>query len=163
MKYAWIDGERKAYPLPAMCETLAVSISAIGRGGAEGAQAQAAYRCTAARADSSDPPGIERCLRLTPDGTRVAGSGCPAPSRGWSGSCVRTASGHGTSDATGPRRTPSTACRCSESAGSELRPQAPNQAWSADSPTSEEEGWLYLAVVLDLLTGRSSAGRSSPG
>ncbi|MBI4204915.1 MAG: transposase [Betaproteobacteria bacterium] len=27
MKYAWIDTQRKAYPLPAMCETLAVSIS----------------------------------------------------------------------------------------------------------------------------------------
>ena len=27
MKYAWIDGERKMYPLPAMCTTLAVSIS----------------------------------------------------------------------------------------------------------------------------------------
>ena len=27
MKYAWIDGQRKAYPLPAMCATLAVSIS----------------------------------------------------------------------------------------------------------------------------------------
>ena len=27
MKYAWIDGQRKAYPLPAMCTTLAVSVS----------------------------------------------------------------------------------------------------------------------------------------
>ena len=27
MKYAWIDTQRKAYPLPAMCETLTVSIS----------------------------------------------------------------------------------------------------------------------------------------
>ena len=27
MKYAWIDGERKAYPLPAMYTTLAVSVS----------------------------------------------------------------------------------------------------------------------------------------
>jgi putative transposase len=27
VKYAWIDGPRKAYPLPAMCETLTVSIS----------------------------------------------------------------------------------------------------------------------------------------
>ena len=27
MKYAWIDGQRKAYPLPAMCATLAVSLS----------------------------------------------------------------------------------------------------------------------------------------
>ena len=27
MKYAWIDGQRKAYPLPAMCTTLTVSIS----------------------------------------------------------------------------------------------------------------------------------------
>ena len=27
MKYAWIEGQRKAYPLPAMCTTLAVSIS----------------------------------------------------------------------------------------------------------------------------------------
>ena len=27
MKYAWINAQRKAYPLPAMCGTLAVSIS----------------------------------------------------------------------------------------------------------------------------------------
>ena len=27
MKYAWIEGQRQAYPLPAMCTTLAVSIS----------------------------------------------------------------------------------------------------------------------------------------
>jgi hypothetical protein len=27
VKYAWIDGQRQAYPLPAMCTTLAVSIS----------------------------------------------------------------------------------------------------------------------------------------
>ena len=27
MKYAWIDAQRKAYPLPAMCETLSVSIT----------------------------------------------------------------------------------------------------------------------------------------
>ena len=27
MKYAWIEAQRKAYPLPAMCETLTVSIS----------------------------------------------------------------------------------------------------------------------------------------
>lgn len=27
MKYAWIDTQRKAYPLPVMCETLTVSIS----------------------------------------------------------------------------------------------------------------------------------------
>ena len=27
MKYAWIDGQRRAYPLPAMCGTLAVSVS----------------------------------------------------------------------------------------------------------------------------------------
>jgi putative transposase len=27
VKYAWIEGQRQAYPLPAMCTTLAVSIS----------------------------------------------------------------------------------------------------------------------------------------
>ena len=27
MKYAWIDTQRKAYPLPVMCGTLTVSIS----------------------------------------------------------------------------------------------------------------------------------------
>lgn len=27
MKYAWIDGQRRAYPLPAMCATLSVSMS----------------------------------------------------------------------------------------------------------------------------------------
>ena len=39
MKYAWIDAQRKAYPLPAMCETLAVSASgyrAWKRGGSPG-------------------------------------------------------------------------------------------------------------------------------
>ena len=36
MKYAWIDAQRREYPLPDMCEVLAVSISgyrAWGRGG----------------------------------------------------------------------------------------------------------------------------------
>jgi transposase InsO family protein len=39
MKYAWIDAQRKSYPLPAMCETLAVSASgyrAWKRGGSPG-------------------------------------------------------------------------------------------------------------------------------
>jgi len=27
MKYVWIDAQRKAYPLPVMCDTLTVSIS----------------------------------------------------------------------------------------------------------------------------------------
>jgi putative transposase len=27
MKYAWMDTQRKAYPLPVMCETLEVSVS----------------------------------------------------------------------------------------------------------------------------------------
>jgi len=31
MKYAWIDAHRRAYPLPVMCETLAVSISGLPR------------------------------------------------------------------------------------------------------------------------------------
>jgi hypothetical protein len=31
MKYAWIDAQRRAYPLPAMCETLAVSASCQGQ------------------------------------------------------------------------------------------------------------------------------------
>ena len=29
MKYAWIDAQRKMYPLPAMCETLAVSVERL--------------------------------------------------------------------------------------------------------------------------------------
>ena len=36
MKYAWIDAQRREYPLPAMCEALAVSVSgyrAWSRGG----------------------------------------------------------------------------------------------------------------------------------
>jgi len=39
MKYAWIDAQRKSYPLPAMCETLSVSTSgyrAWKRGGSPG-------------------------------------------------------------------------------------------------------------------------------
>jgi putative transposase len=39
MRYAWIDAQRKAYPLPVMCETLSVSASgyrAWKRGGSPG-------------------------------------------------------------------------------------------------------------------------------
>jgi hypothetical protein len=32
VKYAWIDAQRREYPLPDMCEVLAVSISATDPG-----------------------------------------------------------------------------------------------------------------------------------
>ena len=153
MKYAWIDTQRKAYPLPAMCGTLAVSIGgyrAWKRGGSPDRkrltdvqllaliqalhrELKGAYgsprmvRELRAGGFSASKPRVERLMRE---------NGIQA--RRKRRYRVTTDSRHGLPVA--PNRL-----------NRDFTPAAPNQAWSADiTYIWTDEGWLYLAVVLDL-------------
>ncbi len=75
MKYAWIDAQRKAYPLPAMCETLAVSMQRL-----PGVEARRAARI----ASGSPTRSCWRLIRAIHQELKGA-YGSP----GWCGSCAR--------------------------------------------------------------------------
>lgn len=153
MKYAWIDAHRKAYPLPVMCDTLAVSVSgyrAWKRGGSPNRkrltdaqllaliealhqELKGAYgsprmvRELRARGFSASKPRVERLMRE--NGIRARHK------RRYK---ATTDSKHALPVA------PNVLDR-------NFTPTAPNQAWAADlTYVWTDEGWLYLAVVLDL-------------
>jgi putative transposase len=153
MRYAWIDTQRKAYPLPVMCETLTVSISgyrAWRRGGSRSRkrltnvqllgliraihqELKGAYgsprmvRELRARGFPASKPRVERLMRE--NGIRARHK------RRYK---ATTDSKH---------RLPVAANLLDRN----FAPPAPNQAWSADlTYVWTDEGWLYLAVVLDL-------------
>lgn len=153
MKYAWIDTQRKAYPLPVMCETLAVSVSgyrAWKRGGnpnrkrltdaqllavirALHAELKGAYgspRMLEEMRKRGFPVGKERVERLMREnGIRARHK------RRYK---ATTDSKHSLPVA--PNRL-----------DRNFAPAAPNQAWGADlTYIWTDEGWLYLAIVLDL-------------
>lgn len=153
MKYAWIDAHRKAYPLPAMCGTLTVSISgyrAWRRGGSPQrkrltdaqmlALIQAIHKALKgaygsprmvrelrARGYPASKPRVERLMRE--NGIRARHK------RRYK---ATTDSKH---------RLPVAPNLLNRN----FAPPAPNQSWSADiTYIWTDEGWLYLAVVLDL-------------
>lgn len=153
MKYAWIDGQRRAYPLPAMCQTFDVSASgyrAWKRGGspqrkrltdaqmlalirAIHQELKSAYgsprmvRELRARGFPASKPRVERLMRE--NGIRARHK------RRYK---VTTDSKHGLPVA------PNLLNR-------NFTPAAPNQTWAADiTYIWTDEGWLYLAAVLDL-------------
>jgi len=153
VKYAWIDGQRKAYLLPAMCATLEVSVSgyrAWKRGGsprrkrltdtqmlalirAIHKELKSAYgsprmvRELRARGFPASKPRVERLMRE--NGIRARHK------RRYK---ATTDSKHGLPVA------PNLLNR-------NFTPAAPNQAWAADiTYIWTDEGWLYLAMVLDL-------------
>lgn len=153
MKYAWIDAQRKHFPLPAMCGALGVSLSgyqAWKRGGSAhrkrltDAQLLALIQAIHAELDAAyGSPRIVQELR---------GRGFPASKprverlmreNGIRGRQKRrykatTDSNHALPVA--PNRL-----------DRKFEPAAPNQAWVADlTYIWTDEGWLYLAVVLDL-------------
>jgi putative transposase len=153
VKYAWIEGQRQAYPLPAMCTTLAVSISgyrAWKRGGSstrkrltdaqllaliqtihhelKGAYGSPRMLCEVR--ERGFPAGKERVERIMREnGIRARHK------RRYK---ATTDSKHALPIA--PNRL-----------DRNFAPSAPNQAWSADlTYVWTDEGWLYLAIVLDL-------------
>ena len=153
MKYAWVDEQRKDYPLPAMCATLEVSVSgyrAWKRGGSPRRKrltdAQMLALIRAIHQELKNAYGSPRMVR------ELRARGCPASKprveRLMRENGIRarhkrrykatTDSKHGLPVA------PNLLNR-------DFAPAVPNQAWVADiTYIWTEEGWLYLAAVLDL-------------
>lgn len=153
MKYAWIDGQRKFYPLPAMCETLTVSISgyrAWKRGGSPNRKrltdAQMLALIRAIHTQLKGAYGSPRMVR------EIRGRGFPASKE----RVERLMRENGIRGRHKRRYKATTDSKHSFPVAPNLldrnfQPSAPNQVWTADlTYVWTQEGWLYLAVVLDL-------------
>lgn len=153
MKYAWIDAHRKAYPLPALCDTLTVSISgyrAWKRGGSRQRKrltdAQMLARIQAIHKALRGAYGSPRMVR------ELRGLGYPASKlrveRLMRENGIRARHKRRYKATTDSKHAlPIAPNRLDRN----FSPAAPNQAWSADiTYIWTDEGWLYLAAVLDL-------------
>ena len=153
MKYAWIEGQRQAYPLPAMCTTLAVSVSgfrAWKRGGrSKGRGLRDGQLLALIRAIHAQLKGAYGSPRMVKE---IRGRGFPASKE----RVERLMRENGIRGRHKRRYKATTDSKHSLPVAPNLldqnfAPAAPNQAWSADlTYIWTDEGWLYLAVVLDL-------------
>jgi len=153
VKYAWIDAQRRDYPLPEMCEVLAVSISgyrAWKRGGKPDrtrlTNAQAVALMSSIHAEFKGAYGSRRMHReLQARGHRIGLR-----------RVERLMREHGIRARHKRRFKATTDSKHSMPVAENLlarnfTPEAPNRVWTGDItyiPTGE--GWLYLAIVLDL-------------
>lgn len=153
MKYAWIEAQRKAYPLPALCETLGVSASgyrAWKRGGSPARKrltnAQLLALIKAIHQELKGAYGSPRMVR------ELRARGFPAAKP----RVERLMRENGIRGRHKRRYRATTDSKHNLPVARNLldrnfSPRAPNQAWSADlTYVWTDEGWLYLAVVLDL-------------
>lgn len=153
MKYAWIDAHRRHYPMPELCEALAVSISgwrAWKRGGTPGSQRltdpQAVALMRAIHAEFKAAYGSRRMhAELRARGHRIGLRRVETLMRE-----------HGIRARHKRRYKATTDSRHSLPVVGNLldrrfAPPAPNKVWTGDiTYIATGEGWLYLAVVLDL-------------
>lgn len=141
MKYAWIDAQRMDYPLPAMCTTLGVSISgyqAWKRGGTANRKrltdAQMLALIQSIHRELKGAYGSPRMVR------ELRERGLPA-----SKDRVERLMRQNGIRARHKRRYKAT------TDSKHSLPVAPNEVWTADlTYIWTDEGWLYLAVVIDL-------------
>jgi len=153
VKYAWIDTQRKVYPLPAMCETLDVSVSgyrAWKRGGSpKRKRLTNTQMLTLIRAIHKELKGAYGSPRMVRE---LRARGFPASKA----RVERLMRDNGIRARHKRRYKATTDSKHSLPVAPNLldrnfTPAAPNQAWSADMTYIwTDEGWLYLAVVLDL-------------
>ena len=153
MKYAWIDAARRQYPLPDMCEVLAVSVSgyrAWRRGGTPDStwlsDPQAVALITAIHAEVKGAYGSRRMHHeLKGKGHRIGLTRVEQLMRE-----------HGIRARHKRRFKATTDSKHSMPVADNLlarnfTPAAPNRVWTGDiTYIATGEGWLYLAVVLDL-------------
>lgn len=153
MKYAWIDAQRADYPLPDMCEVLAVSVSgyrAWRRGGTPGSSrlsdAQAAALMKAIHAEVKGAYGSRRMHReLKGRGHSI---GLARVERLMRDNGIRARHKRRFKATTDSKHSMPVADNLLER---NFAPQAPNRVWTGDITYIQTgEGWLYLAVVLDL-------------
>ena len=153
MKYAWIDTQRNAYPLPMMCETLEVSVSgyrAWKRGGTSKRKhltdAQLLAVISAIHAETKGAYGSPRII----DEIRERGFpvGKERVERLMRENGIRARHKRRYKATTDSKHTLPVAPNVLDR---NFTPKAPNQAWGADlTYVWTDEGWLYLAIVLDL-------------
>ena len=153
MKYAWIDTQRKIFPLPAMTDALAVSISgyrAWKRGGSPQRQrltdAQMLALIQTIHNELKGAYGSPRMLR------EVRARGFPAGKerveRIMRENGIRARHKRRYKATTDSKHALPVAPNVLDR---DFTPRAPNQTWTADlTYVWTAEGWLYLAIVLDL-------------
>jgi putative transposase len=150
VKYAWINGHRREFELGELCAALGVSASGYRswkRGG------------SAARKRLTDAQmlvlirSIERQWKnaygwVAPDGARTARSGKQRVERLMRDNGIRARHKRRFKATTDSKHALPVAPNLLDR---DFTPAAPNQVWSADlTYLWTGEGWLYLAVVLDL-------------
>jgi putative transposase len=153
VKYAWIDGQRQAYPLPTRCTTLAVSISGYrawkSGGRSNGKRLRDPQLLVLIRAIHAQLKGAYGSPRMVKE---IRGRGFPAGKerveRLMRENGIRARHKRRYKATTDSKHALPVAPNLLER---NFSPSAPNQAWSADlTYVWTDEGWLYLAVVLDL-------------
>ena len=153
MKYAWIDAQRREFPLPDMCEVLSVSISgyrAWRRGGTPDrtrmSDAQAVVLMKSIHAEVKAAYGSRRMHRELQGRDHRIGIG----------RVERLMREHGIRARHKRRFLATTDSKHSMPVAPNLlarnfTPAAPNRVWTGDiTYIHTGEGWLYLAIVLDL-------------
>jgi putative transposase len=153
VRYAWVHAQRKAFPLPAMCDALQVSVSgyrAWSRGGTPSRKrltdAQLLACIQAIHKELRGAYGSPRMLR------ELRARGIPASNE----RLERLMRQNGIRARHKRRYKATTDSRHALPVAENLldrdfAPSQPDQAWSSDiTYVWTDEGWLYLAVVLDL-------------
>jgi putative transposase len=153
VKYAWIDAQRRDYPLPDMCEVLSVSISgyrAWRRGGKPD------------RTRLSDPQAVALMRNIHAEVKGAYGSRRMHREMQGRGHRIglsrveRLMREHGIRARHKRRFKATTDSKHSMPVAPNLlarnfTPEAPNRVWTGDITYIQTgEGWLYLAIVLDL-------------
>ncbi len=153
MKYAWIDPQRREYPLPSLCEVLEVSVSgyrAWRRGGTPGStrlsDVQAVTLMQSIHGEVKAAYGSRRMHR------ELQGRGHHMGLN----RVERLMRAHGIRARHKRRFKATTDSKHAMPVADNLlsrrfTPEEPNRVWTGDITTiATGEGWLYLAVVLDL-------------
>ena len=152
MKYAWIDAQRRDYPLPDLCEVLAVSSSgyrAWRRGGTPDrtrlSEPQAVALIKSVHAEVKAAYGSRRVHRELQ--AREHRIGLRRVERLMSEHGIRARHKRYKATTDSKHSMPIAANLLAR----EFTPAAPNRVWTGDiTYIHTGEGWLYLAVVLDL-------------
>jgi putative transposase len=152
VKYAWIETQRGRYPLAALCDALSVSTSGLGtwkRGGQARTRLPDAALLTLIRAIHAESKGAYGWPRVWKE---LQARGIPAGKER-----VRVMmQAHGIRGRHKRRYKATTDSKhdlpvAPNRLDRQFETTAPNQVWTTDItyiPT--QEGWLYLAVVMDL-------------
>lgn len=153
MKYAWIDAQRRQYPLPDMCHVLAVSLSgyrAWKRGGQPDrtrlTAAQAVVLLKGLHAEVKGAYGSRRMHVELQE--RGYGIGLRRVERLMREHGIRARHKRRFKATTDSKHSMPVADNL---LARQFTPEAPNRVWTGDiTYIQTAEGWLYLAIVLDL-------------